>query len=55
MSARKREALADEQDPFDTFARDSAIQDATASLTRQVIEAEVERLGVAATTPGEPH
>jgi len=51
VDERMKEVLADKQELFDTFARDSAIKDAsaksTASLTQQVIEAEVERLGVA--------
>jgi len=51
VDERMKEVLADKQELFDTFARDSAIKDASAkstvSLTQQVIEAEVERLGVA--------
>lgn len=50
VDERMKEVLADKQELFDTFARDSAIKDAsekaTASLTRQVIEAEVERLTI---------
>ena len=50
VDERMKEVLADKQELFDTFARDSAIKDAsakaTASMTRQVIEAEVERLRV---------
>jgi len=50
VDERMKEVLAEKQELFDTFARGSAIKDAspeaTLSLTQQVIEAEVERLGV---------
>lgn len=50
VDERMKEVLADKQELFDTFARDSAIKDAsakaTASMTQQVIDAEVERLAI---------
>ena len=50
VDERMKEVLAEKQELFDTFARGSVIKDASteataASLTKQVIDAEVSRLG----------
>ncbi|MCB9920181.1 MAG: DEAD/DEAH box helicase [Planctomycetes bacterium] len=51
VDERMKEVLADKRELFDAFARESAVSDASAdatetSLVRQVIDAEVARLGI---------
>ncbi len=53
VDERMKEVLAGKQELFDTFARESAVRDASkdateTSLTKQVVDAEVARLGLRA-------